>query len=433
MYIITRLFVKLKLIDLCEKMKNELQVKEYGQSWEIVVALWNRPKTLQEIVDHFYSYIRLMGLLKTISRMDRRHNAIKNWIEGSINVLINRGWITRDGERYALTSLGCEEAKRPLDDMHRMRLLLNNMAQPQTASKVGVAVHFCLAAFKLPAALISGSVGLLNDATDTLLDGISSILVYFGIKFKRERTANVVLVLLMLATGSATFYGALRRFFIPIKPQVDWFTFLAAILSAIICGILYLYQRIVGIRNGSLTLIAQSVDSRNHVIVAISVMAGLIATLFNFPLLDTVVGFIVTILILKSAIELAVETFRSLGEESVDLSRYKIGIAGWYEKLQQDQMCDWMLYLVGRRSALTKTDLSTQSHEAFDLSNNPMLKELGVNKLQNLNEMVEKGIQTLYARGWLNGAEPLSLSDTGKARLEAQIYKKGQARWWLQP
>lgn len=50
-----------------------------------------------------------------------------------------------------------------------------------------------LAALKLPAGLLSGSVGLLNDATDTLLDGISSLLVYAGLRFDRERTVNVVL------------------------------------------------------------------------------------------------------------------------------------------------------------------------------------------------------------------------------------------------
>jgi len=54
-------------------------------------------------------------------------------------------------------------------------------------------VQLGLAALKLPAGLLSGSVGLLNDATDTLLDGISSLLVYAGLRFDRERTVNVVL------------------------------------------------------------------------------------------------------------------------------------------------------------------------------------------------------------------------------------------------
>jgi len=168
----------------------------------------------------------------------------------------------REGERYALTPQGREEARKPLADMRKTRAMLEKLARPQTASQVGLAAHLGLAALKLPAALLSGSVGLLNDATDTLLDGLSSVLVYLGLRFDRERAVNVVLVLLMLGTGGFTFYEAVRRFFVPFEPEVDWFTFLAAILSALVCWALYLYQRFVGVRSGRLALITQSVDSR---------------------------------------------------------------------------------------------------------------------------------------------------------------------------
>jgi len=123
-------------------------------------------------------------------------------------------------------------------------------------------------------------------------------------------------------------------------------------MSALVCLALWIYQRYVGLRSGSLALITQSVDSRNHVIVAASVTAGLVASLLRFPrfpLLDTLVGLAVAVLILKSAVELAVETVRSLGEDEMDLSRYKMGLAGWYEQFRQAHMRDWMLYLVEKQ------------------------------------------------------------------------------------
>lgn len=135
------------------------------------------------------------------------------------------------------------------------------------------------------------------------------------------------------------------------------FTFLAAILSALVCGALYLYQRFVGVRSGSLALITQSVDSRNHVIVAASVTAGLIASRLHFPLLDTLVGLVVAVLILKSAIELTLETVRSFGEEDVDLSRYQMGLAGWYHRFRQAQLRDWLLYLVEKQKMRTRSNL----------------------------------------------------------------------------
>jgi len=394
--------------------------REYGQSWEIAAALWDGPRTLPEIVDHFHSYIRLLGLFSVTGRMERRHRQMARRIEEAVEELIERGWVVREGERYALTPLGREEASKPLADMRRTRARLSKLAQPQTVSQVGLAVHWGLAALKLPAALLSGSVGLLNDALDTLLDGFSSLLVYLGFRFNRECAVNVVLVLLMLGTGGFTFYEAVRRFFVPFEPEVDRFTFVAAIFSALICSALYLYQRFVGLRSGSLALITQSVDSRNHVIVAASVTAGLVASLLRFPLLDTLVGLAVAVLILKSAVELAIEAIRSLGEEEADLSRYQMGLAGWYERFRQTQLGDWLLYLVEKEGVQTRDELLARARQALDFSRHPMLRELGLAQPYH-GELIEQGIQELFERGWLAGEERLSLTDAGREHLRRRM------------
>jgi len=397
---------------------DERQYNEYGQSWEVAAALWDGPRTLDEIADHFHSYARLLGFFSITKRLERRHDRMTKRIRETLEELIERGWVVREGERYALTPLGCEEAGKPLADMHRTRALLDKLIQPQTVSKVGLAVHLGLAALKLPAALLSGSIGLLNDATDTLLDGFSSILVYFGLRFDKERAVNVVLVLLMLGTGGFTFYEAVRRFFVPFEPAVDWFTFAATIVSALVCLMLYAYQRYVGLRSGGLALITQSVDSRNHVIVAASVTAGLVASLLRFPLLDTLVGLTVAALILKSAVELAIETVRSLGEEEVDLSRYELGIAERYERFRQAQLRDWMLYLVEKQGIETRAELIAQAHQVLDFSDNPMLRELGLAQQQSpVDELIEQSLEELLQRGWLTGEERLAVTDAGRKHL----------------
>jgi aminoglycoside phosphotransferase (APT) family kinase protein len=147
----------------------------------------------------------------------------------------------------------------------------------------------------------------------------------------------------MVVTGGWTLYEAVRRFFVPFEPDADAFTFLATLLSAFVCLGLWVYQRYVGLRSGSMALITQSVDSCNHVIVAASVTAGLVALLLQFPLLDTLVGLAVALLILKSAIELVIEVVRSLGEESVDLSRFEFGLV--YERFRQAQLREMLMHL----------------------------------------------------------------------------------------
>ena len=405
-------------------MSGERQYREYGQSWEIAAALWDGPRTLSEIVDHFHGYARLLGLFSVTKRMEQRHERMAKRIRETLEELTERGWVAREGERYALTLPGREEAGKPLADMHRTRALLDRLIQPQTVSKVGLAVHLGLAALKLPAALLSGSIGLLNDAIDTLLDGFSSILVYLGLRFDRERAVNVVLVLLMLGTGGFTFYEAVRRFFAPFDPTVDWFTFAATIVSALVCLMLYAYQRYVGLRSGGLALITQSVDSRNHIIVAASVTAGLVASLLRFPLLDTLVGLAVAVLILKSAVELAIETIRSLGEEEVDLSRYELGIAERYERFRQAQLRDWMLYLVEKQGIETHAELVARARQALDFSDNPMLRELGLDQQPQASEMTERSVAELFQRGWLTGEERLAVTDAGRKHLSRRVRER---------
>ena len=402
------------------------KLKEWGQSWEIAAALWDGPRTLAEIVDHFHSYVRLVGLFRVTRRMERRHEKMAGRIADGVDALVKRGWVERQGERYALTALGWEEAQKPIADMRRTGDTLRRLLRPEVVSQVGLGVHLTLAAIKLPAAILSGSVGLLNDATDTLLDGLSSVLVYLGLRFDRERAANIVLVILMLGTGSFTFYQAVRRFFAPFEPEVDALTFAATLVSAAACGGLYLYQRYVGLRRGSVALITQSVDSRNHVIVAASVTAGLVAARLDFPLLDTLVGLGVAVLILKSALELTIETVRSLGEDGVDLSRYEMGLAGWYEQFRQAQLREFMLHLIEAKDGEMRADLLEETRRALDFTDHPMLRALGVDRSPVSDEAIRRSVDELVERGWVVEGEILRVTEAGRARLERRK-KEGKA------
>jgi cation diffusion facilitator family transporter len=398
----------------------------------IAMCLWDGPRTLLEIEDQFMAFIRRLGFFATQFHTDEpahREDFAQN-LARDLEIMTATGWVMRRGEQYALTTLGRAKASERLAGIRSFGAGLHKLMQPQTVSQVSLGVHLGLAAIKLPAGLLSGSVGLINDATDTLLDGLSSLLVYAGLRFDKERAVNVVLVLLMLGTGGITFYEAVQRFFVPFQPEVDWFTFLATILSALTCLLLWAYQRYVGLRSGSMALITQSVDSRNHVIIAASVITGLVASLLRFPLLDTLVGLAVAVLILKSAVELAIETVRSLGEEEVDLSRYRMAPVEQYERFRQAQLRDWMLYLVGKRGVLMRSELVTQAHRALDFSSNPVLRELGLAHQPQAGSMIEQSLTELFECGWLVGEERLSVTEAGKEHLRRRIREGELEHGW---
>ena len=393
--------------------------REYLQSVRVAGAMLDGPRTLDEISENFYSYLRIFGLFQmTESRAGAQTASISEELEA----LLALSWVVRKGERYALTPLGREEVEKRLSELGETGTVMRQFLQPEAVSKVTLGVHFGLAALMLPAGFLSGSVGLLNDAVDTFLDGISSLLVYLGLRFDKERAVNIVLVVFMLGTGALTFYEAVRRFFVPYEPEVDWFTFLVVLVSAVFCLGLWAYQRYVGLRSGYLSLITQSVDSRNHVIVAASVTAGLVASLLQFPMLDTLVGLAVALLILKSAVDLAVEIIRSMGEEGVDLSRYEFGLAGQYEKFRQAQLRDWMLYLVENQGVETQAELVARARQALDFNRIPAVQAMGLAQQElQADEMIERSIGELFDNGWLTGEQHLVLSPQGREHLRQRM------------
>ncbi len=385
----------------------------------IAMCLSDGPRSVSQIEQQFLVFGRRLGLFSELHERDAvARGELAHDVQADLDKMAQEGWIVRQGELYALTALGRAEADKRLAGLRRARTLAGHLLRPQTVSQVSLGVHLGLAALKLPAALLSGSVGLLNDAVDTLLDGLSSLLVYFGLRLNKERAVNAVLVLVMLVTGGFALYEALRRLFVPFEPEVDWFTFLAAVVSALVCAGLWSYQRYVGLRSGSVALITQSVDSRNHIIVAASVTAGLIASLLRFGLLDTLVGLAVAVLILKSAAELALETVRSFREEHADLSRYKMPLVEHYEQFRQAQLRDWMLYLVGKQGVLTRQELQARAGQALDYSDNPALRELGLDTQAEASAMIEQSVAELFQRGWLAENGQVTITAAGRERLK---------------
>jgi hypothetical protein len=388
---------------------------QYVQSIRVGATLLDGPLTYDEILNRFYSYLMPLTLFKKAERLAHDKTGP---VSERIEEMLNRGWIKREGERYSLTALGHNEVNKRLSQLSETGVSIRTFLQPSTVSKVTVAVHWGLAAIKLPAGLLSGSIGLTNDATDTLLDGISSLLVYFGIRLNREKTVNAVLVVIMLTTGLITLYGAVKRFFIPYELEADWFAFLAIILSAGICLLLWAYQRYAGLQSGIMALITQSVDSRNHIIVAASVTAGLVASLLQFPLLDTLVGLVVALLILYSAVKLARESLRSMRGEEVDFSTYPLWVDEFYLKYLQDQLRDWMLYLVEKQGIRTKAELVARARQALNLQTIPAIRAMGLaEEVPKSDEIIERNLAELFQRGWLAGEHQLSVTTEGRAHL----------------
>jgi len=381
---------------------NNRRSGDYGEKSEIAAFLVNQPRTIDEIIDHFQSYLFFFGLFTAANRLGgKRRDHMRDHINETVSDMETIGWVSREGDLVTITESGTAEGKKLLDEMHRTRLTIQKILNPINGSKVGVVAHFLLAVLKLTAGWVSGSIGLLNDALDTLLDGIASVLVFIGLKFNREKIVNIILVFLMLGTGIFGLYEAVMRFFNPVQPEIGWLPVTAALLSLLICAMLGAYQRFLGLRSASMALITQSVDSRNHIIVAVSVLIGFLFISINIYIVDVLVGFFVAMLIMKSGIELAVELAKSLRGEELDFGQYQLGLSKKYDQFRVNQFRDWLLYMTTQKKIIDRSDLMEIGRDSSEFNDNPALNALGFTKLPNASTLITEACDELFNRQWI--------------------------------
>lgn len=368
---------------------------EYGQSWFLAAALIDGPRSLEQLKEYYHIVARRFGMFINVMEKNGRLDLEEN-LRSNLEDLLSQDWIRHDNGRYHITDLGREQADLMLRDLERGGRIIEKGTQPETVSKVTLLVHFVLAAVKLPAAILSGSVGLLNDSLDTLMDGISSLFVYFGVRAGRERLVSYILLLFMGLTGLYSLYEAIRRFINPVALESDMTTFVAVSISAALCALLWIYQKFSGLRHSCVPLIAQSIDSRNHIIVAAGVAVGLAAATFDIILLDQLVGLAVAVLILKGAAELLIDLLRSSDDEELDLSKYG------FQRLDRHrhrQFVRWFLFEIQKGHITTREDMFKEARAATDFNQIASLRVLGLAEQSGREQKIESAAEEVFSRG----------------------------------
>jgi cation diffusion facilitator family transporter len=395
----------------------------WGFPRQILMILADGDKTLPKILEGFARFMRHFGHFGREEVVaGYTEEAFIAAVREAIEELEREGAVIQRGEVYSLTPEGRRRAEKARRQYREFGHLVEGLLHPQTVSLVGLGIHIVLAVLKLIAGTISGSIGLISDGMDTAMDGLSSVLVFVGLRLNKEQVVNVVLVLLMLGVGIGAGYEAVHRVFVPEEVEADLLTFAAAILSGLVCLLLSLYQRYVATRSGQQPLIAQAVDSRNHAIVAAGVITGLVATLLRFPLLDTLVGLAVAALILKSGLELAMETVRALRGEEIDFSRYELGFVEEYRRFQERQLAGWLLHLIAEEGSLARPTLLARCREVLNAQEVPILRELGWGRGAGLEKRVVGALETLAEQKLVTANDVLQVTEKGRAELSLEVW-----------
>lgn len=404
--------------------KSELHRLEYGSF--IVLNLLKNPLTRDQILERFSRIGAHFGI-RTPKVGTPAHRGLLQGVDFDLRRLSELGLIVADEQgTYRLTEQGIEEASMTDRSMEKAASRVRSLvSSAETASKVSVVVNLLLSALKLSVGLLFNSVALIADGFDNLIDVLSATAAFLGIRYRRELYSTAFIVVMMLGTAVWIGYESISRIVRPEVVDTGALIIAAAVFSGALCYMMSVYQHLVGKRSGSLSLVSQSVDSRNHVIYAAAVLVGIIFARFGIFIVDSLVGLAVAIVILKSAYDLSTEVLKMARGGELDLSSF----GREYEKVlgrhRQGYFRAWTL--LSLRDVHTREGILSRFDSSFATEDLPVVSHFGLslwqgfdveNRLDSLlNELSDEGLMTV---------------EDGEYRLTAKGRRALNKRLWYQ-
>ena len=213
--------------------------------------------------------------------------------------------------------------------------------QGMLASIVGIIVNFILAAIKIIAGVLSGSVAIIADAFNNLSDSGTSVITLISFKLSSkpadkehpyghariEYIASMVVSFIIFLVGAELLLDSGKTLLSGLtnsaeKTSTDIGTITIVILSAsiILKLALGLYYHSVAKRIDSSVVAAASVDSLSDSISTITILiSSIIIKYTGWDLLDSIIGIIVSVTIIIAGLKILNETKDILlGEGPVD-------------------------------------------------------------------------------------------------------------------
>ncbi len=304
--------------------------------------------------------------------------------EEEMKKLVEKGWVKLNQEnKYELIKEGLKNAETFKEHMEKSALSAEGELTPSSTAKNTTFLDAFLAVLKLGSGLVSGSVGLIADGTDATMDTIEAILVWLGIKYHREDLSTILVIIGLFVASISVLFDSVTHILGILggnsEPMALPFLVIAVEGIAILAAVfLFYYQRFVGKVSNSLTLISQSVDSKNHIFIGISVIIGAIFAIYGIYFVDAVIGLFVGAGIFRDAVGLLREAISAQKGEEEDYSQeYKLPLQECWEENKLMAFRNWILYALWAEELKTRPEIISSLKRAFHPDNYiPVLSEL---------------------------------------------------------
>ena len=202
-------------------------------------------------------------------------------------------------------------------------------------------INIALAGFKAFVGVLSHSIAIISDAVNNLSDVLSSLITIIGTKLagkspdkkhpygygRMEYMSSLLVSEVVLYAGIKALMESVNKIFHPEDVEYSLVTFTVIIASIVVKFFLSIILKKRGKNVNSDSLTASGIDSFNDAILTTSVLASAIIYLLFHINLEAYVGVLVSVVIIKSGIDLIKESVDNMLETRVEsgLSKKQYG------------------------------------------------------------------------------------------------------------
>ncbi len=295
-------------------------------------------------------------------------------------------------------------------------------AYGKLSGMVGIVCNLLLFAVKFCLGTITASVAITADAFNNLGDASSGIVSFLGFKMasrpadkehpyghaRYEYLAGLMVCVLIMVIGVELLKESFGKILHPVQVEFSWVTIAVLLLAIEVKLWLAVFNRTLGKKIHSQTLLATATDSRNDVIATGTVVAATVLSHVTKLTLDGYLGLGVALFILYSGVNLLKETMdpilgKAADEELVKEIEKRIisypGVLGTHDLMIHD-------YGPGRQFGSVHVEVAAEedvlkSHDMVDNIERDFLRELNIHLIVHMDPIITKDESVRNLRHWL--------------------------------
>ena len=199
-------------------------------------------------------------------------------------------------------------------------------------SIIGILENVLLAGFKAVMGLLSHSIAITLDAVNNISDAASSVITIIGTKLagktpdkkhpfgygRIEYLSAMIIAVIVLYAGVTSFIESIKKIITPETPDYTPVVLIIVAVAVLVKIVLGRYVKSVGEKNNSESLVNSGKDATLDSVISASTLAAAAVYLIWGISLEAWLGAVISVVIIKSGIEMLVSALSQILGESAD-------------------------------------------------------------------------------------------------------------------